>query len=173
MLYNVQRCGVIHGERCQMHTCILRHDRCMEGWYVICNTVRCQILYLYLLICLYMSVVFFPALLRKRGILKLIRPSVRPSDSPYVISYMVRCQIIYLDIDLLCFMPSAWKIRRGHLVIGSSVRLSSCLSYLFICLNRSVVFFCSGMKDIPGASSNRIVRPSVYLFVRNSFPLYT
>ena len=41
------------------------------------------------------------------------------------------------------FMPPAWKVRRGHLVIGSSVRPSVCLS----------------------------VRPSVCLSVRNSVPL--
>ena len=35
----------------------------------------------------------------------------------------------------MIFMPLAWKVRQGHLVIGSSVRLSVCLSVCpFVCL---------------------------------------
>ena len=34
----------------------------------------------------------------------------------------------FFHIKKWIFMPPAWKVRRGHLVIGSSVRLSVCLS---------------------------------------------
>ena len=32
--------------------------------------------------------------------------------------------------DLLIFMPRAWNVRQGHLVMGSFVRLSACLSVI-------------------------------------------
>ena len=56
--------------------------------------------------------------------------------------YSVKTWAQYL-ISLMIFMPPAWKVRRGHLVFGSSVRPSVCPS----------------------------VRPSVRLSVRNSVPL--
>ena len=57
-------------------------------------------------------------------------------------------------------MPSAWKVCRGHLVFGLSVRPSVCLS---------VICYAPGLKGPSGASSNRIICPSVCLSVRLQF----
>ena len=57
----------------------------------------------------------------------------------FVLLYPLTCNLIAITIISTCpvccnyfFMPPAWKVRRGHLVIGSSVRLSVCLS---VCLS--------------------------------------
>ena len=55
---------------------------------------------------------------------------------PYLLFAWVLCSRLELtfrqrpDTALVCrlFMPPAWKVRGGHLVIGSSVHLSVCLS---------------------------------------------
>ena len=51
---------------------------------------------------------------------------VSSSDSSYLPSVTVG--YIVSQTHLVLFMPPAWKVRRGHLVIGSSVCPSVCLS---------------------------------------------
>ena len=79
---------------------------------------------------------------------------------------VVWTRILVSELEYLLHVKTPMCPWHGYLKFSESM----CL-HLVTEISWVVMFYVPGLKGPPGASSNRIVRPSVCLSVRNSVPL--